>query len=88
MARKNQKKKKAPRRKQDRKVVKAANRFCKIIHPAWSFAKTDKGTKRTCTTCGFNVTEIGRDVIITAVKDRKEEKRAHYHENKQRLANG
>ena len=64
--RKKHKKKAEPRRKQDRKVVKVERIICKV-HPGWIFEKTPTGTRRTCTTCGYEVTEIGRNVTITPV---------------------
>ena len=85
--RKSHKKKPTPRRKQDRKVKKVEKHFCKGEHPGFTFTKTDKGVKRQCTDCDFCVTEIGRIVTITPVKDFHPVKR-RYQTKKMRLANG
>jgi hypothetical protein len=46
----------------------------------FSFAKTDLGCKRTCQRCGYAITEIGRDIIITPLKDLREYKKKYYRE--------
>jgi hypothetical protein len=55
------------KRRKAAKFKPANNNFCKGPHTGpWTFVTNEKGTKRTCA-CGFSVTEIGREVIITPV---------------------
>jgi hypothetical protein len=46
----------------------------------FSFTKTSQGVKRTCKRCNYSITEIGRDIIITPLKDLKEYKKKYYRE--------
>lgn len=85
--RKNFKKKAAPRRKQDRKVKKVEKHFCTDQRHSWTkFEKTEKGVKRTCGLCGYEVTEIGRAIINTPLEILAAKKKSEYHPR--RRANG
>jgi hypothetical protein len=72
------KKRVAGRRKKPGKVEKVIKKLCSTPH-VWKFVKTDAGVKRTCSVCGFNVTEIGREIINMPLSVIAENKKKEYH---------
>jgi hypothetical protein len=68
----------------NRKRKKPVKPFRCKNHGPWKFEKTDTGTKRTCTTCGFDVTEVPRVIIILPLTDKRSIQRRQYQEKKAR----
>jgi hypothetical protein len=68
----------------NRKRKKPVKPFRCRNHGPWDFKDTDKGKKRTCLTCGYDVTEAPVKIIILPLTDKRSLQRRQYQEKKAR----